>query len=91
MVNCDHELINTDVANEYIEEYQHLKPGINLPKSDSQWLTANEHFKFSLPFNVPTRTADLNSTINLRSSNSNLAEIRYVWRLLRNKFDTDTN
>ncbi len=32
-------------SNEH-DEYPKLRRGINLPKTNSEWLTANEHFKF---------------------------------------------
>ena len=113
------------------DEYPELKKGINLPKTNSEWLTANEHFKFSLMSNPPIKSHDLNSSINLlndtiynyfaenfgcveglpdnslkdkyknhtikhlkktlkllKSSNSDLAEIKYVSRLVRDKLKT---
>jgi hypothetical protein len=39
------------------EEYPELKKGINLPKTNAEWLTANEHFKFSLMSNPPITMA----------------------------------
>ena len=32
-----------------------LKKGIKLPKSDLQWSTANDYFKFALQIDQPTR------------------------------------
>ena len=53
------------LQNEHVEKYSQLKPDINLPKSDSEWLTANEYFKFTLPLNAPIRNADSNSSISI--------------------------
>ncbi|XP_028412518.1 uncharacterized protein LOC114535400 [Dendronephthya gigantea] len=117
----------------YGKEYPELKKGINLPKTDSEWQTANEDFKFSLMSYPPIRSTDLNTSIKLlnntiysyfagnfgfteslpndllvkkykshsikelkkalkylKSSNSDLAEIRYVSRLVRNMLKSDT-
>ena len=50
--NCAGDLDDIDTTSVYNttqeEEYPELKKGINLPKTNSEWLTANEHFKFSL-------------------------------------------
>ena len=117
-----------------------LKKGINLPKKDSEWETANDYFKFAIPFNGPIISQDFDSSIrnlndtiynyfvdhfgnvetapdeklvakykdhsikdlkkalsNLKSTNSEVAEIKYVSRILRNKLrnhgdiQTDSN
>ena len=47
------------------DEYPVLRKGINLPKTNSEWLTANEHFKFSILSNPPIKSQDLNASINL--------------------------
>ena len=105
-----------------------LKKGINLPKSDAEWSTANSYFKFTLQLNAPIRVEDLSSSITqlnnmvynyfaenygivekipdkalvdkykdhtvkdlkkslkqLKLSNTESREIRYVSRTLRNK------
>ena len=131
--NVDSENIEhteTENCNEH-DEYPELRKGINLPKSNSEWLTANEYFKFSILSNAPIKSQDLNASIKLlnttiynyfaenfgyverlpgdslynkydnysikdlkkalkglKSSNSDLAEIRYVSRLVRNKLKT---
>ena len=41
-----------------------LKEGINLPRNDSDWLTANDYFKCALRVNQPINIQDLNSKIN---------------------------
>ena len=118
-----------------------LKKGIKLPKTDSEWSTANEHFKSALLLNGPIKSQDLNTSIqilndaiynyfadnfghtetipdknlinkykdhtvknlkkalrNLKSTNSDITEIKYVSRALRDKLrdnnkntQTDTN
>lgn len=108
-----------------------LKEGINLPKSDSEWSTANDYFKMVLQLNAPIRPQDLNSNIKLlndviynyfatnfgkvqkadnknlavkykdftvkelkkslkelKNSNGNIEEIKYVLRALRDKLNT---
>ena len=40
-----------------------LKKGINLPKSDADWLTANNYFKFTIQLSAPIRGQDLSSSI----------------------------
>ena len=45
------------------ENIPELKKGIKLPKTDNQWLTANEYFKSSLQLNSPITTHDLNNLI----------------------------
>ena len=49
------------------DEIPVLKKGIRLPKSDSEWVTANEYFKFSLqPItsqNLNTSNQQLNETV----------------------------
>jgi len=47
------------------EIFPDIKVGINLPKSDEQWLTANEYFKSVLQLSPPIRFEDLNSCIQL--------------------------
>ena len=42
-----------------------LRKGIKLPKSNSEWSTANEYFKFALQSNQPMRSQDLDSNIRL--------------------------
>ena len=64
MKTC-HKKICHNTTNEHVEKYPQLKSGINLPKSDSEWLTANEYFKFTLSLNAPIRNADLNSPISI--------------------------
>ena len=135
--NCAGDLDDIDTTSVYNtnqeEEYPELKKGINLPKTNSEWLTANEHFKFSLMSNPPITSDDLNTSIKLlndtiytyfagnfgfverlsdkllndkykihnikdlkkalkllKLSNSDLAEIKYVSRLVRNKLKSNT-
>ena len=64
-VNLNNGFVDSNTTNEHVEKYPQLKPSINLPKSDSEWLTANEYFKFTLPLNAPVRNADLNSSISI--------------------------
>ena len=45
--------------------FANLRKGIKLPKSNSEWSTANEHFKFALQSNDPITSQDLNSNIKL--------------------------
>ena len=63
--NCAGDLDDIDTTSVYNtnqeEEYPELKKGINLPKTNSEWLTANEHFKFSLMSNPPITSDDLNT------------------------------
>ena len=40
-----------------------LKRGIKLPKSNLQWSTANNYFKFALQTNQPISSQDLDSNI----------------------------
>ena len=118
-----------------------LKKGIKLPKRDSEWSTANEHFKSALLLNGPIKSQDLNTSTqvlndaiynyfadnfghtetipdknlinkykdhtvknlkkalrNLKSTNSDITEIKYVSRALCDKLrdnnkntQTDTN
>ncbi|CAB3986993.1 Hypothetical predicted protein [Paramuricea clavata] len=67
--NCAGDLDDIDTTSVYNtnqeEEYPELKNGINLPKTSSEWLTANEHFKFSLMSNPPVTSDDLNTSIKL--------------------------
>ena len=56
-VNLNNGFVDSNTTNEHVEKYPQLKPGINLPKSDSEWLTANEYFKFTLPLNAPSETS----------------------------------
>ena len=42
-----------------------IKKGINLPKSEEQWLTANEYFKSVLSLNPPITVQNLSSCVKL--------------------------
>ena len=42
-----------------------IKRGINLPKSEEQWLTANEYFKSVLSLNPPITVQNLSSCVKL--------------------------
>ena len=44
-----------------------IKKGINLPKSEEQWLTANEYFKSVLSLNPPITVQNLSSCVKLRN------------------------
>ena len=48
---------------EHNESLSTLKLGINVPKNDSDWLTANKYFKLTLQPNSPNSSQDLNSKI----------------------------
>ena len=45
------------------QSFPALKKGINLPKSDAEWLAANNYFKFMLQLSAPIRDQDLSSSI----------------------------
>ena len=47
-----------------------IKKGINLPKSEEQWLTANEFFKSVLSLNPPITVQNLSSRVKLQNDNS---------------------
>ena len=47
----DTEETNTDLCSYFEYERVSKLPGIKLPKSESQWKEANEHFKTVLPYN----------------------------------------
>ena len=128
------EELNTISNRVNIEEIPVLKKGINLPKSDSEWSTANEYFKSALLLNGPIMPQELNTSIqvlndtiytyfadnfgntetipdeslinkykdhtvkklkkalaNLKSSNSDPTEIKYVSRTLRDKLRNNNN
>ena len=53
--------INENITTVFSDEIPVLKKGIRLPKSDSEWVTANEYFKFSLQ---PITSQDLNASFN---------------------------
>ena len=128
------EELNTISNRVNIEEIPVLKKGINLPKRDSEWSTANEYFKSALLLNGPIMPQELNTSIqvlndtiytyfadnfgntetipdeslinkykdhtvkklkkalaNLKSSNSDPTEIKYVSRTLRDKLRNNNN
>ena len=58
-VNLNNGLVDSNTTNERVEEYPQLKPGINLSKSDSELLQANEYFKFTLPLSSQKRRFEL--------------------------------
>ena len=112
-----------------------IKTGINLPRSDDQWITANKYFKSVLFLNPPITAQNLSSSIKLlndtisdyfsanlgqvaqatderlmkkygdkskhdlkkslkvlkHSANADIAEIKYVSRLLRDKLRNNTS
>ena len=47
----DNSINDIDMTND--ESFPELKHGINLPKNDSGWQTANDYFKCALQFNDP--------------------------------------
>ena len=59
----DNSLNDIDMTND--ESFPELKQGINLPKNDSGWQTANDYFKCALQFNDPITMRDVNSKIKL--------------------------
>ena len=124
--------VHCNTSENEIDEFPSLKKGINLPKSEGEWLTANEHFKLSLNLNHPITSHDIFLSITalndliynyfasnfgyvegppddalvkkyenhtarelkkalklLKSTNSNVTEIKYVARLLRNSLRTN--
>ena len=42
-----------------------IKKGIKLPKRDSEWSTANEYFKSTLPLNGPIKSQELDASIQV--------------------------
>ena len=60
----DIEHTETQNCNEH-DKYPELRKSINLPKSNSEWLTANEYFKFLILSNAPIKSQDLNASIKL--------------------------
>ena len=59
----DNSINDIDMTND--ESFPELKHGINLPKNDSGWQTANDYFKCALQFNDPITMQDVNSKIKL--------------------------
>jgi hypothetical protein len=59
----DNSINDIDMTND--ESFPELKQGINLPKNDSGWQTANDYFKCALQLNDPIRMRDVNSKIKL--------------------------
>ena len=59
----DNSINDIDMTND--ESFPELKQGINLPKNDSGWQTANDYFKCALQLNDPIRMQDVNSKIKL--------------------------
>ena len=59
----DDSINDIDMTND--ESFPELKQGINLPKNDSGWQTANDYFKCALQLNDPIRMQDVNSKIKL--------------------------
>ena len=45
--------------------FRDIKKGINLPKSEEQWLTANEYLKSVLSLNPPITVQNLSSRVKL--------------------------
>ena len=89
----DIEHTETENCNEH-DEYPELRKGINLTKSNSEWLTANEYFKFSILSNAPIKSQDLNASNKLLNTiiyNYFAENFGYVKRLpddlLYNKYD----
>jgi hypothetical protein len=62
-VLADDEVTNLTTAEN--ETSPVLKKGIKLPKRDSEWSTANEHFKSALLLNGPIKSQDLNTSIQV--------------------------
>ncbi|CAB3987434.1 Hypothetical predicted protein [Paramuricea clavata] len=59
----DNSINDIDMTND--ESFPELKQGINLPKNDSGWQTANDYFKCALQLDDPIRMRDVNSKIEL--------------------------
>ena len=49
--------------------FRDIKKGINLPKSEEQWLTANQYFKSVLSLNPPSTVQNLSSRTKLLNDN----------------------
>ena len=49
--------------------FRDIKKGINLPKSEEQWLTANEYLKSVLSLNPPITVQNLSSRVKLQNDN----------------------
>ena len=49
--------------------FRDIKKGINLPKSEEQWLTANQYFKSVLSLNPPSTVQNLSSRAKLLNDN----------------------
>jgi len=54
-----------EAPSEYGQEFPNLRKGIKLPKSDLQWSTANDYFKFALSSNQPITAQSLNANIKV--------------------------
>ncbi|CAB4027255.1 Hypothetical predicted protein [Paramuricea clavata] len=54
-----------DINTVNYDSFPELKKGINLPKNDSEWSTANDYFKCALQPSDPITLQDLNSKIKL--------------------------
>ncbi|CAB3998171.1 Hypothetical predicted protein, partial [Paramuricea clavata] len=54
-----------DINTVNYDNFPELKKGINLPKNDSEWSTANDYFKCALQPSDPITLQDLNSKIKL--------------------------
>jgi hypothetical protein len=48
-----------DINTVNYESFPELKKGINLPKNDSEWSTANDYFKWALQPNDPITLQDV--------------------------------
>ena len=59
----ENELNENDIDSAKCGSSPKLKKGINLPKNDSEWLTANNYFKFALQTNGPIISQDIDSKI----------------------------
>ena len=57
--------VETSQNNAELGNVPSLKPGVKLPKNDSEWSTANDYFKQSLDLNEPITGQDSNSKIEL--------------------------
>ena len=125
---------NANLTSTENDETPMLKKGVNLPKQESEWITANEYFKSSLLLNGPIKSHELNTSVqvlsnviysyfadtcghtetipdkniinkyrdhtvkdlkkalrNLKSTSSEITEIKYVSRILRDKLRNNNN
>ncbi|CAB4027742.1 Hypothetical predicted protein, partial [Paramuricea clavata] len=65
LFEAENEHNGNDINTVNYDSFPELKKGINLPKNDSEWSTANDYFKCALQPSDPITLQDLNSKIKL--------------------------